>query len=79
METLTYILPDFWACALIYGDVSGLSNEDEIAFEAWYKKENLSGGSWVLEEQESFFKKYHDASEFILACECFEYLYIKFI
>ena len=31
MQTITFTAPTHWACALMYGDASGLSAEDEAA------------------------------------------------
>ena len=41
METITLNLPDFWATALFYDDVSGFEYEDEKPFQdfcLWMQK-----------------------------------------
>jgi hypothetical protein len=73
MQLEQFTLPTFWACALINGDMSGMSDEDEAAMDCWFDQ--------VLETYEMMhcvsvddneggdFRRYHDASEFVLACD----------
>lgn len=38
MTTETYILPAYWASALINDDYSGLDIQDEVGLRAWVKR-----------------------------------------
>ncbi len=72
-------LPDFWACPLLYGDCSGLTDQEEKELDSFIEywqgdldmvTANISGN------QESEFIKYHDAHDFgVLACGCFNYTF----
>jgi hypothetical protein len=71
----TYELPEFWACALINDDCSGMEQEDIDAMNIWLE-ENEPG--YCLDcSEESYFIKYHDASRYVLACNCLEYSFSK--
>jgi len=48
LETDTITLPDFWACALINGDKSGME-DNEIAHMDAYLKTALAGGWYVVD------------------------------
>ena len=74
-------LPDFWASALINGDYSGLTQEEEWALkrfiEYWQEDLFISSADIPSDENaciESHFMTYHDAKDFgVLACDCWEY------
>ena len=75
-------LPDFWASALINGDYSGLTQEEECALKRFieYWQEDLFINSADIPSDlgciESHFLKYHDASHLgVLACDCCEYIF----
>ena len=76
-------LPDFWASALINGDYSGLTQEEECALkrfiEYWQEDLFINSADIPSDENaciESHFMKYHDAERFgILACNCCEYIF----
>ena len=76
-------LPDFWASAIINGDYSGLTQEEEWALkrfiEYWQEDLFISSANIPSDENgciESHFMKYHDAERFgILACNCCEYIF----
>ena len=79
-EQIPYTLPDFWAPALINGDRTGMSDEDEQQYDAWLEAniEEMGEGHWGLdlEDQESVFRRYHDAFS-VMACDCYEYVWNK--
>jgi len=69
-ETFEYTLPAHWACALCYGDLSGIDCPDEEhAIEMML--ERIGTGTIEISE-EPFFLKYHDAPG-IGACQCLTY------
>jgi len=68
MRFAEYTLPAFWASALINGDYTGLSNDDEKALTAWLEAEN-PGVCVTCSDSEEFCWR-HDASDFALACDC---------
>jgi len=70
----TYTLPDFWAPALINGDYSGMSPEDDDALDAWLQ--DNEPGACVSVEDDSAFYWVHDASRYVLACNCSTYTFI---
>jgi len=76
MQIETFQLPDFWASALINGDISGLSDEDEQALEAFTNSMIKDYGScWAIDcTDEAHFSKFHDASSFgVLACDVLKF------
>lgn len=73
MKTQTYTLPAFWACALINADESGMEDADIQAMNEWLDTEKP--GYCLDCSEESFFTKWHDASEFVLACDCLEFTF----
>ena len=79
METITLNLPDFWATALFYDDVSGFEYEDEKPFQEfcqWMQK-HYGTSEPVDMDKEPNFLKYHDATQFgVLACNVHEYTFI---
>lgn len=75
IETVTYILPSFWASALVNGDESGFSDEDSEALEAWLTHEGV--GSCVDVGQEESFSSFHDARFYVLPCDCLEFTFMK--
>jgi len=72
-------LPDHWACPLINGDYSGLTEEDEKglnAFIEYWENDIVINTANISSNQESEFVKYHDAHDFgVLACGCFNYTF----
>ena len=74
MQTTEYKLPAHWACALFYGDLSGLEEDDEEAFIRVVAGENLPDPLSVSEDPE--FLKYHDAQPYgVLACDCLTFTF----
>jgi len=72
MQIETFDLPDFWASALINGDTSGLTDNDEQALNAFTEFMIAEYGScWALDcSEEPSFMRWHDAARFgVLACD----------
>lgn len=75
MKTIEYTLPAFWASALINGDYTGLSDEDEAELEAWLESESDAiNGDCLNVSDEPEFRPYNDAGT--LACDCLTYTFI---
>ncbi len=72
-ETTTYILPEFWAIYLFYGDASGLESGEAEVIDDFLKEEGLSDPVGVSDE--SFFEPFHDAPHIVLPCDCLEYTF----
>jgi hypothetical protein len=68
-------LPTHWACALAYGDFSGLEEEDVAQIEAW--QDDHIGWNLVSCDEDNGFCRSHDASRFgVLACDCQTFIFI---
>ena len=79
MKTITLNLPDFWATALFYDDVSGFEYEDEMQFQEFcqWALKNYGTSEPVDMDEETSFSKYHDATKFgVLACNVHKYTFI---
>ena len=75
IKTVEYTLPDFWASPLLYADESGLSDEDVDALGKWCIEHPGLVCTGVADDAE--FKHRHDASPYVLACECSTFTFIK--
>jgi len=76
MKTEILTLPAHWACALINGDFSGLEESEAQELEAWQSAASAEGFGFCVDvSEEPFFSKYHDASEFVLACDCLDFTF----
>ena len=79
-ETITMILPEFWAGALINGDSSNLSDsEDRILFD--FVADTVATYGHCLptleSDSESEFCHWHDATWYgIQACDCLTYSFL---
>ena len=77
-EHITLTLPAHWICPVLYGDVSGLDEEEGYAFERWLADtiEHVGHGQVPLIgkiKDETHFARYHDAAEYgVLACDCYD-------
>jgi len=74
----TYELPAHWACALMYGDLDGLSDEDLEVLEEWEADQRFSTFICVdIESDDSGdFRRYHDATPYGgLACDVATYTF----
>lgn len=60
IKTETYILPSYWASALINDDYSGLSEQDEQDLNKWLKR--VKAGYCVGCSDEPYFIHGHDAN-----------------
>lgn len=71
MNLQTFNLPEFWASALINSDPTGLSDEDETAMNAWFDATFPNGAHCVdVSDDSDNFMRWHDASAYVLACNC---------
>ena len=74
----TYELPAHWACALMYGDLDGLSDEDLEVLEEWEADQRFSTFICVNVESDDGgdFRRYHDATPYGgLACDVATYTF----
>ena len=72
METIDFILPDHWACALINSDESGMDESESEALDAFVDFMVKKYGSCHCMDvaDDSNFVRYHDAADFgVLACD----------
>ena len=74
MKIETYLLPDFWASALINADESGMSGSDIECMNAWLE-ETKPGYCLGCSDEESNFTPFHDANSHVLACNCTEFTF----
>jgi hypothetical protein len=78
MSRETYLLPAFWAPALVNGDFSGLDDADEIALDRWMV-ETFPGpkGAWVVDcDTDAIgFTAWHDAVPYVLACDAMPFTF----
>ncbi len=83
IEIETLALPDHWASALINGDTSGMTDEDELALDLFtehmvemYGQCHAMTCSDEHDEESPGFLTYHDARDFgVLACNCLAYTF----
>tara|TARA_R110000822_G_C15208602_1_gene483116 strand:- start:334 stop:600 length:267 start_codon:yes stop_codon:yes gene_type:complete len=78
VKTETYILPEYWAVALINGDTSGMTDDGEKSLEEFTDHMIAEHGQcWAMScDNDVGFMRYHDAEPFgVLACECLEYVF----
>jgi hypothetical protein len=77
MKTIKLTLPEFWASALINGDYSGLEDDEVQELEQWLSFAKNEGYGFCLDvnTDERSFIQYHDASAWVLACDCLEYTF----
>lgn len=69
-----YIAPSYWASYLIFGDDSGLSQEEREACDGWIA--SLPNICCVLDAEPYGFAKMHDAFKFMpYAAECSTYTF----
>ena len=80
MKLDVFELPTHWACALMYGDDSGLDESDIAAIERFTAHETRDGKSLhLLEVKDNHggdFRRYHDATRYgVLACDVSEFVF----
>ena len=73
IKTTTYTLPAHWACALINGDESGMSEEESAALDRWIK--DTRPGYCLGCSDEPEFCTNHDADEYALAGDCLTFTF----
>ena len=71
IKTITYILPEYFACYLVNNDPSGLMKGEQALIDAFIERENL--GFCVGVSEERFFTHYNDYSR--LGADCLEYTF----
>jgi len=59
-EILEYVLPVYWACALINGDESGMSEEDIEEMYTWLQ--TVNPGRCVQVSEDSWFQHGNDCN-----------------
>lgn len=73
MNFTTYTLPAFWASALINGDSSGLSDDEDQALAQWL--DDVKPGYCVGCEDSPEFTRWHDAREYSSAGDCLTFIF----
>lgn len=78
-----YLLPDCFASALVNGDYSGLSDEDETALNVWLERYSAAYNGFACvgtKGSESEFSAYHDMHNEVGAANCCTFLFsVNFI
>ena len=75
-ETLTYMLPTHWACALAYGEDDTFDEEEQAQLEAFVNDMVRTYGycDCVDVSEDTQFMRWHDAAHYgVLACEVAEF------
>lgn len=60
-EKHTFILPEFWAPAIFYGDDSSFTEEDVKSLDEFLDNFDFSDGHWSIDPSEPYFTHDHDA------------------
>lgn len=79
MQTVQYILPIHWACALVNGDETGIDDTDQAALDTFIADMVQKYGSChcidVIDDEG--FMRYHDAQPYgVLACMASTFIFI---
>ena len=77
LTTFKLWLPVFWASPLLNDDYSGLSSTDEKELRRWIKHHPPQFARPVDVSEMYEFRTYHDATGYVLPCDCAEYSYFK--
>jgi len=72
---IEYKIPSYFLPALINNDESGLEENDIKELNAFYEKENFSGGHWDCSEEE-YFSRFNDVNS--MGGNVVDCWYIKF-
>lgn len=68
IKTVEFLLPEYWATALMYGDTSGLEDDELTQLEHWITENpNLS---CVDIADDAGFYRFHDADHYVLPTNC---------
>jgi len=73
MKFETYLLPEFWAPALINADFSGMEDSDISELAQWLA--DVKPGTCVQCDDSREFSKWHDAIGYVLACDCINFTF----
>lgn len=73
-EENVYVLPEYWASALINGDYSGLSDDEEKQIQEWFNR--VQPGDCVACSDEPYFSNRNDAGT--LAGNVLEYTFLHY-
>ena len=72
MKTDTYILPSYWAPALINGDYSGLTDEEAAEIDQWLTDQPEG---WAVDVSETFFFSHRNDANNVPG-DCAEFTFI---
>ena len=78
MKLVTYNLPSAWASALVNGDNSGLSDEDEYYLNEWFNETFPHGANCLScsdEDDSPGFLRWHDAWRHVGAADCLTFTF----
>lgn len=80
MKTTTYTLPAHWAPAMINGDFSGMTDEEESALLSWLADhaDEISPTDAMDCTTDPEFRHSHDADGYELAGDCLTYTFTTF-
>ena len=73
-EIYEYVLPAWATTAVAYGDVTGITDEEEEALKNFLEREAKEGGHWSLVSEESAFRHSNDLDNVAGDTEEWEYL-----
>jgi len=75
MKTETYLLPDFWASALINDDYSGMADLEAAILNEWL--DEYAPGVCIGCTDEPEFTPWHDAQN-VGACNCLTFTFAQY-
>lgn len=72
-----WILPTYWATVMMYGNYTGIEDEDEEqAINDFIHSPDVMGTQCVEVWDDNEFVKYHDAADFgVLPCDCSTFVF----
>jgi hypothetical protein len=73
LEHVEYLLPTFWSNYLFNDDPSDMTNDEVIDCNDWLR---IHGVNAPVNIEEHGFARYHDASAYVLACDCSNYSFL---
>lgn len=77
MKLDTYMLPAFWAPALINGDITGMEPHEVRAMDRWFA-DVLPVNSCCIDcsdDDSTNFMRWHDAASYVKACDVLEFTF----
>ena len=72
-DKLTLAIPAHWLCPIMYGDFTGLEDDDYEKFNKWLNDMTSEFGELAIcrISDGTDFVRYHDAADYgVLACDC---------